>query len=236
MFQAVNNGGGSMAQFSIPELGGGQWMQGGMTMCGDMFNYGLQNTVNNLCGELSNLMNTTQVYQPLPKGASGFGGNNWWPAELGSPNTSGGQNNVRYAYFANSRRLAIDVGGQVSVYDTLDHQIGGVQQQQGGGSSVTFSSQFGTVDPINLPLISGAGSAPQPTPNSVQQTISEPETPQPLEQPQPAAQPSPKQPSESSANADEIFKHIQQLGELCNAGLLTQQEFDDKKSELLARL
>ena len=41
MLDAVNNGGGTMAQFSIPELGGGQWMQGGMTMCGDMFNHGL---------------------------------------------------------------------------------------------------------------------------------------------------------------------------------------------------
>ena len=33
----VSNG--TMAQFNIPELGGGgQWMLGGMTMVGDMFN------------------------------------------------------------------------------------------------------------------------------------------------------------------------------------------------------
>jgi hypothetical protein len=42
MLFAVSNGGGTMAQFNVPELGGsGQWMQGGMTMVGDMFNYGL---------------------------------------------------------------------------------------------------------------------------------------------------------------------------------------------------
>jgi len=54
MLISVNNGGGTMAQFNCPELGGsGQWMQGGMTMVGDMFNYGLQSKVVNLCNELS---------------------------------------------------------------------------------------------------------------------------------------------------------------------------------------
>jgi hypothetical protein len=38
--QRLMSSNGSMAQFNIPELGGGgQWMQGGMTMVGDMFNY-----------------------------------------------------------------------------------------------------------------------------------------------------------------------------------------------------
>jgi hypothetical protein len=43
---AVAAGGGTLAQFYHPELGGnGQWMSGGMTMVGDMFNYGLKATV-----------------------------------------------------------------------------------------------------------------------------------------------------------------------------------------------
>jgi len=46
---------------------------------------------------------------------------NWWPWELGAPSATGAQNNVRYAYFANSRRLAVKAGGEVWVYDTLDH-------------------------------------------------------------------------------------------------------------------
>ena len=39
MLVAVMNGNGQMAQFSHPEFAGsGQWMSGGMTMIGDMFN------------------------------------------------------------------------------------------------------------------------------------------------------------------------------------------------------
>ncbi|MGJ8638448.1 MAG: SHOCT domain-containing protein [Opitutaceae bacterium] len=227
MFQSVNNGGGTMAQFSIPELGSGQWMQGGMTMCGDMFNHGLQAMVSNLCGELSNLMATTQVYKPRPAGASGMGGNSWWPSDLGSPNSSGGQNNVRYAYFSNSRRLAIDVGGVVSIYDTLDHQIGGVQQQQGGGSSVTFTSQYGTVDTVNLPLISGPGSSSrsEPAPQPAQQSVPEPQIVE-----------APKATPKANENVDDIYNSIQKLGDLYNAGVLTQQEFESKKAELLSRI
>jgi len=54
MLDAVAKGGGSMAQFNLPELGGGgQWMRGGMTMVGDMFNNSLKAAVDNLCNELS---------------------------------------------------------------------------------------------------------------------------------------------------------------------------------------
>ena len=53
----------------------------------------------------------------------------WWPRDLGSPSATGNQNNVRYAYFANAHRLAVETNGQVWVYDTLDHQIGGFSQQ-----------------------------------------------------------------------------------------------------------
>jgi hypothetical protein len=48
----------------------------------------------------------------------------------------------------------VSTGGSVWVYDTQDHQIGGFSQQQGGGSSITFSSQFGTVDLATLPVVS----------------------------------------------------------------------------------
>src|SRR6478752_6362268 len=57
LLDAVIRGGGAMAQFSHPELGGnGQWMRGGMTMVGDMFNPGLQSTVSGICSELSSQM------------------------------------------------------------------------------------------------------------------------------------------------------------------------------------
>ena len=62
LLYAVMNGNGTMAQFNHPELGGGgQWMQGGMTMVGDMFNYGLKAKVDGLCVELSNLLSGQPV-------------------------------------------------------------------------------------------------------------------------------------------------------------------------------
>jgi len=86
---AVSEGGGTLAQFSHPELGGGgQWMRGGMTMVGDMFNDGLKATVSGLCSELSSLLSSQQIFVPLPPQSARGGsiaprGNAWWPAELG---------------------------------------------------------------------------------------------------------------------------------------------------------
>jgi len=152
MIGAVNNGGGTMAQFNAPELGGsGQWMRGGMTMVGDMFNYGLKNTVNNLCSEISNALANTIIFPMAPAGTPAS--NQWWPTNLGTPFSSGGQNNIRYAVFPN--RLAVEVNGEVTVYDTLDNNIGGVSQQQGSNSSLTFSSQYGTISVSSLPIVSG---------------------------------------------------------------------------------
>jgi len=152
MIIAVNNGGGTMAQFNSPELGGsGQWMQGGMTMVGDMFNYGLKNTVDNLCSEISNALLNIQVFPIAPAGTRES--NQWWPTHLnlGIPFSSGGQNNIRYAVFP--QRLAVELNGEVTVYDTLDNNIGGVSQQQGGDTSLTFSSQYGTLSVNALPIV-----------------------------------------------------------------------------------
>ncbi len=76
---------------------------------------------------------------------------------LGTPSATGTQNNVKYAYFAGPRRLAVQTGDEVWVYDTQDHQIGGFSQQQGGGASITFTSQFGTVNLGSLAVISRGG-------------------------------------------------------------------------------
>ncbi len=70
----------------------------------------------------------------------------WWPEDLGSPSTSGAQNGMKYAFFPEKRRLLIEANGQVSTYDSGDHRIGGVSQADGGGQSVTFTSQNGEVD------------------------------------------------------------------------------------------
>ena len=70
----------------------------------------------------------------------------WWPQDLGSPSTSGSQNSLHYAFFPEKRRLAIQREGRVTMYDTADHRIGGVSQQQSGHQSLAFTSQHGTVD------------------------------------------------------------------------------------------
>ncbi|MBK1641952.1 hypothetical protein CKO12_08730 [Chromatium okenii] len=178
MLLAVRNGNGTMAQFGHFEFGGnGQWMSGGMIMLGDMFNQHLKGRVDALCCEIANVLarqpgllssgsfqSQTQggVHNQTQTAGGAFGQSslfvpdpavNWWPPELGIPSATGSQNNLKYAYFANSRRLAVDTGGNCWVYDTLDHQIGGFSQQQGGGTSITFSSQYGTVNLATLPVV-----------------------------------------------------------------------------------
>lgn len=223
MLIAVNNGGGSMAQFGCPELGNGQWMRGGMTMVGDMFNYGLKATVNNLCEELSQALASRQLFPPAPQG--GFGGG-WWPGEFGSPSSSGSQNNVRYAFFPQARRLAVQRDGHVTVFDTLDHHIGGVSQQQGGNDSLTFTSQYGTITTLSLPLVSGPGLAPAVATNFAA-------APAPAWT-APESRPAPSAPAR--ANASETVALLEKLGQLRDAGVLTPEEFNAKKTDLLNRL
>ena len=193
MVEALRAGGGTMAQFDHPELGGfGQWSSGGMLMIGDMFNNSLKGRVAHLAdmasaalyeGRLPVRQNQGQgqgqgqgmgMGQVQSQGMGGmgfgFGGGGWWPDELGQPSSSGSQNGVRYAVFPGTRRLALDTGSGVRVYDTGDHQIGGVSQQQGGTSSLRFTSQFGTIAAEDLPLVSGGDNrnreptSPQPSP------------------------------------------------------------------------
>lgn len=245
LLQALINGNGTMAQFNHWELGGrGQWMQGGMTLVGDMFNYALKAKVDGLCAELSQLL-AQQPFVPLPLssqsqsqggqqqqqgGAGTLGGGpavslfvpatpgssgHWWPADLGFPSTTGSQNNIRYAYFSDARRLAVEINGHVTVYDTLDHQIGGVSQQQGSGASLTFTSQHGTVSVASLPIISNDGAArnaPEQGPAQADPNRAE------------------------AAQETDLFTKIERLAELQRKGILSQEEFAAKKAELLSRL
>ncbi len=231
MLDAVARGGGGMAQFNLPEFGGqGQWMRGGMTMVGDMFNNSMKATVDSLCGELSNLLATqASLFAPLPplpspgnsdavKSWSNAPGA-WWPLELGYPAATGAQNNSRYAYFPNIRRLAIEHEGRVEVYDTTGYDIRGfAQQQDGGGGGLTFTSQRGVVRIDSFPRASFE-----------KKLAAEPRTSQP-----PAPAPSPSQ--SPSGDAATILGLIEQLAQLKEKGVLTEAEFSAKKAELLKRL
>jgi hypothetical protein len=134
--------------------------------------------------------------------------------ELGSPNGSGAQNQVRYAYFNAAQRLAVELNGHVTIYDSLDHQIGGVSQQQGSGGSLTFTSQYGTVSVATLPILSVDGI--------------------PRELPTPAQQPASSQ--AAKVQETDIFAKIERLADLQKKGILSSEEFAAKKAELLSRL
>lgn len=213
LFDALAAGGGTMAQFSHPELGGmGQWSRGGMLMIGDMFNYGLKARVDHMCSQLADL---AARHPRAPYGDAASGGmRGWWPEGLGLPSSSGAQNDMRYAFFPNERRLAISDGGDVTVYDTADHMISGVSQQQGGSRNLAFTSQRGDVKLSDLRQVSqGGDEARAPVPTPVAEGV-----------------------RTEATGADEIFRRIEGLSELLKKGILTEDEFRAKKAELLARL
>jgi hypothetical protein len=242
MLFAVLNGNGSMAQFNHQEFGGsGQWMNGGMIMLGDMFNSYLKGRVDGLCQDLAGLLATqpgllrSGSFQSQSQGGGGYQQqasgapmgasslfvpdpeDNWWPAELGMPSATGAQNNVRYAYFANSHRLAVKTFGGVWVYDTLDHQIGGFSQQQGGGSSIIFTSQYGMVNLSTLPTVSRNGQPVQAAPAPMTTMV-------------------PSRPALTAVSGTDVFTAIERLGDLMAKGIISDSDFASKKAELLSRL
>jgi hypothetical protein len=158
LLRALIDGEGTMAQFDHPELGGmGQWSRGGMTMVGEMFNDALKARVNGLSGNLSNLLHEAwserRVASLIPDeawnattglsfSAKGMSPDIWWGGEFGQLSASGLQNNIRYAYFANARRLAIKTEEGLTIYDTGDHEIQGVFQQQSCYNSLSFVTRI----------------------------------------------------------------------------------------------
>ena len=253
MLVAVVAGRGRMAQFSHPEFGGnGQWMSGGMLMIGDMFDHALKARVGALCADLADASGADALLaesarsgtrNPDGEGARSPSGSHssamssadsWWPRELGTPSASGSQNGMRYAYFADAARLAIERGGKVLVHDTLDHRISGFSQQQGTDGGVSMSSQHGTIDLTTLPIVSG-GERTERTPEAPSSGARAGEGPS-------ASSDRPAGTSASSASdapvrsGEDAVQLIERLGELRERGLLTDEEFASKKRELLSRL
>ena len=264
MLDSVINGNGSQAQFNHPEFSGsGQWMRGGMIMLSDMFDNYLKGRVDSLCSDLSNLVASqpdlvrSGSFQSQSQGSgynngqaqTSYGGggpqqgngnfaqaslfvpgttNDWWPTDLRFPNSTGAQNGVRYAYFAQARRLAIEVNGRVTVYDTLDHQIGGFGQQQSHGGSLSFNSQYGLIDVASLPVISVDGVWPNAVPSAP--AFDEPVNP-------PASINNGNGYSNApSGNQPDVFATIERLADLRSKGVISDDEFANKKAELLGRI
>ena len=239
LFRAIALGNGAQAQFNHPELGGmGQWSQGGMIMIGDMFNQGLKQRVDTLANDLANALRRPEMFahDEKPSGPTSWQaqnynisgasvsvlaqafGHNWWPDGLGKVASLGSQNDLQYAYFPSSHRLAINQGGRVTVYDTADHDISGVSQQQSGDQSLTFTSQYGVVRLRDLKVVS-----PEAAPG--------------LAQAAPGPAPAQTRASATAATGNhDIFAAIEKLAELRQKNILSEEEFSTKKAELLGRL
>ncbi|WP_112994292.1 SHOCT domain-containing protein [Hyphomicrobiales bacterium] len=253
LLMAIIAGQATQAQFNHPDLGGmGQWSEGGMIMVGDMFNNALKANVAGVCSELSALVRGMDLPGPQTPSQSQYQGQgggvslfvpgalsagNWWPEELGHPASTGAQNDLRYAFFPTTRRLAIDIGGRVMVYDTKDHRIGGFSQQQSGDQSLSFTSQYGLVKISELDVIRQGGKEPADTPTTEASAATAApsifaSSASESAEPQQGAHPAP----EAVRSDEDIFDKIERLAALHAKGILTDQEFEATKSELLSRL
>jgi hypothetical protein len=140
LLDGLRRTGGRQVQFSLPELGGiGQWMPG-MVMVGNLFDHALKARVDGLCTELAALA----ASEPIPTRGT---------VDSGAPATAGGQNESRYAYFPDTNRLRIERAGTTTLYDTTGYRIFGAAQQQGSASTLTFSTDRGTVTVDVFPLV-----------------------------------------------------------------------------------
>jgi hypothetical protein len=156
ILRALRSSGGRMAQFSHADFGGMSQWSPGMSMVGDMFNNGLKSKLDAVCTELA-----AYVVETPSRGRdreevetsyrSQKQGENWWPAGFGTPGAVGAQNDLRYAVFP--RRLVIQDGGRVEIYDTGNHRTFGVAQAQSADQTLTFTSQDGLVRVKDLPKV-----------------------------------------------------------------------------------
>ena len=152
ILRALRSGGGSMAQFSHPDFGGiSQWSPG-MTMVGDMFNDALKSKLDAVCTELAAYVAQSAATDqggsrgdPEVSYRAARQGSDWWPMNLGTPSAVGAQNDLLYAVFPGTRRLAIKDGEHIEIYDTGKHRIFGVAQAQSVDQTLTFTSQDGLV-------------------------------------------------------------------------------------------
>ena len=238
LVRALERGHGTMAQFDHPDLGGmGQWFAGGMVMVGRMFDDALKARVGALCDELAGALPAGGFSEAGP--AAQRGGGEWWPAGLGAPASTGSQNGMRYAYFPEHRRLAVESGLGVALYDTCEHRITGVSQANG---SLGFTGPAGAVALDRLRRIEAEVAAPrQADPRQADPRQADPGQADPGETDRrltdaagirtddaPGAPP--------PSTPDDVLTTIERLAALHARGVLTDQEFSTKKAELLARL
>ena len=152
ILRALRSGNGTMAQFSHPDFGGMSQWSPGMSMVGEMFNTSLKSKLDAVCTELAAYVAQTASTDqgrsrddPEVSYRAARQGSDWWPVNLGTPSAAGAQNDLQYAVFPGTRRLAIKDGERIEIYDTGKHRIFGVAQAQSVDQTLTFTSQDGLV-------------------------------------------------------------------------------------------
>lgn len=78
-----------------------------------------------------------------------------WPTELGIASTSGTSADMRYAYFPQNRRLAVEYGGVLTIYDTAEYQFRGMLQAHPAETlGISILTQRGRVRLTDLVTVS----------------------------------------------------------------------------------
>lgn len=197
--------GGTVSLSSLTSMGGGSQQQSGHGGSQHQSSYVSGHQQSSASSAMAPM--AMQPMQPM----AGF--ESWWPAELGSPSATGAQNNLRYAWFADSGCLAVEHDGTLSLLDARNHPINGIAQAS-VSAEVMFSTPEGTVSLSSLPPFSPKGpstaSAPDPAPAA-------------------AAVATP-------TSSGDVISALERLGELMAKGVLSEAEFTEKKKELLSRL
>ena len=159
---------------------------------------------------------------------------------------------MRYAWFPDKARLAIDAGdGKVHVYDTADNRIGGFSQQQSGDQTLSFTSQNGPVKLSELSEVpmgeepdlksgsgakQGAKALSEALLKSAAGSRAKDHEPEAETMAAPTGMSNASDPVQSSAEEADIFAKIERLAALHQKGILTDQEYQAKKAELRARI
>lgn len=143
-------------EFEIAELGGkGSWSPGHVTGAPGA-DHSLRMRIDGLCSELAAMIrgidsSATQALSADPHAAPVgsrldlAAGESWWPASFGTPQASGEQAGVRFAFFPAHKRLLVQKGAHIEVFETGELAIKGVADEQVRPSSVTFDSDRGAV-------------------------------------------------------------------------------------------
>ena len=96
-------------------------------------------------------MKPMEPMKPMKPMSSNTG---WWPDELGNPSSSGGQNDLSYAYFPDHDRIAVKEGKDVTIFDAKGLNVSGFGQQQSNGvQGLTINTNKGQIAVSSLPKV-----------------------------------------------------------------------------------